>query len=150
MSVELPGALWQTHAWCTSRLDGAPTTLTLRAPELRPPESPEAWRYGELHPEWIAGLVKRRAALLARQQVPFDLLPGRILGVLSHADMDIGEGAPASNGVIDNIYLPPWDTWFAFVSFDTTGMLLAWIPAPLEALVESARSVPHNLVRVTS
>ncbi|MFC4637703.1 hypothetical protein [Deinococcus hohokamensis] len=53
----------------------------------------------------------------------------------------MGEGEPASQGVIDEIYLPPWDTWFALLSLEGSSLLLAWIPQVFEPMVEDARLV---------
>lgn len=72
---------------------------------------------------------------------------GRILFVLANSDTAMGEGVPASDGIVDDAYLPPWDTWFAVLDLDPATefsvphILLAWIPKPLEAQVQAAIDV---------
>ncbi|WP_189008519.1 hypothetical protein [Deinococcus roseus] len=57
----------------------------------------------------------------------------------------MGEGASASKGVIDDNYLPPWDTWFAFLSqLPEARLLLAWIPEALSEWVQGAIEVGAN------
>ena len=53
----------------------------------------------------------------------------------------MGEGAVESRGVIDECYLPPWDAWFACLRSAWQPILLAWIPAELEADVQAAIDV---------
>ncbi len=64
--------------------------------------------------------------------------PGRILCVVGDLDTAMGEGTIESNGIIDDTYLPPWDTWFACVHTGDHTLLLAWIPAPLVDGVQAA------------
>jgi len=90
---------------------------------------------------WIDQLIAKRAKLLGDTAQEDIAPPGRILAVLQDADTYMGEGEPASQGVIDEIYMPPWDTWFAYLPLGRTGVLLAWIPSLFEPLVEGARVV---------
>lgn len=132
--------LQQTRQWCHARIDVNDPARCLRSEELRPPDYPAAWGYGQFHPAWIDRVIARRAEqlpLLLQDSVPC----GRILAVLQDADTYMGEGEPESQGVVDEVYLPPWDTWFAFRPLGGRGMLLAWIPREFELLVEAAREV---------
>lgn len=77
--------------------------------------------------------------LLADPTPPSNL--GRILCVVGDQDAAMGEGTVESNGVIDDAYLPPWDTWFACVQAGDHRLLLAWIPASLVNAVQAAIQV---------
>lgn len=134
-------ALRQAQRWCHERADLRFPSQSLRSAVLQPPEYPGAWSYIQLYPAWIEQLIARRAELLATTPHDDAVPPGRILAVLQDADTYMGEGAPVSQGVIDEIYLPPWDTWFAYLPLERSGVLLAWIPSLFEPLVEVARVV---------
>ncbi|WP_027483127.1 hypothetical protein [Deinococcus pimensis] len=146
MDFRTPGhphllALRQTRRWCHPRADLAQPAASLRSAVLRPPEYPDAWSCTRLHPAWIEQLVARRAALLPETDHEDAVPAGRVLAVLEDADTHMGEGEPASRGVVDDVYLPPWDTWFAYLPLGRAGVLLAWIPSAFEPLVEAARVV---------
>jgi len=109
---------------------------------------PEAWLCNPLYAEQVENLM------LTRRQREVQRLPGtdnsgRILVVLNGLDTGMGEGTPASNGVIDDAYLPPWDTWFALIvysehknhPYSPESILLAWIPAELTSVVQCAIEV---------
>lgn len=140
VTASFVSALQQSQAWCGPRVDPQRPTDCLRSAALRPPNYPDFWTYGDLYPNLIQDLVTRRQALLALNPLASNHQPGRILAVLQNADTSMGEGTPASGGFIDDVYLPPWDTWFAYLPL-TTGMLLAWIPEVFEAAVERAQEV---------
>lgn len=96
-------------------------------------------------------LFQRRRLLL--QDLKLEPLPkrqGRILCYMLDWDTSMGEGVPASDGIIDDAYLPPWDTWFGVVKLinkpsDDTA-LLAWIPdqltEPVQCAIELAATQP--------
>lgn len=132
-------ALADARAWCAHHLDPTRPAESLRTPALRPTGYPEAWMYGELHREHVAALVDRRRFLHADPAIATP--PGQILCVLADLDLAMGEGTVESNGVIDDTYLPPWDTWFACIHTGDRALLLAWIPAPLIDAVDAAIAV---------
>lgn len=159
-------ALWETRHWCERYLthetldlaaepeveviymDGHPFVTyevplkhCLRSPELRPEGYPDDWAYIELNPQEIEALIQKRSRLLQATGEP--AAKGRIVCAGEHWDTHMGEGVPASKGLIDDIYLPPWDTWFAYLPgeqpFD--GVLLCWIPDVLVDQVQAAIDV---------
>lgn len=132
-------ALRQAQRWCQARADLRDPAESLRSVVLQPPEYPDAWGYIQLHPVWIDQLITKRAELLGETAHEDTAPPGRILAVLQDTDLYMGEGFAPSQGVIDWNYLPPWDTWFAYLPLERTGVLLAWIPSLFEPLVEAAR-----------
>lgn len=133
-------ALAEARSWCAARLDVAHPAGSLRSAALRPEGYPDEWLYGEVFPERVDALVAHRRRLLPAAP-SFRAAPGRILCALSGLDTAMGEGAAESRGVIDECYLPPWDTWFACLRPGEQRLLLAWIPAELEADVEAAIAV---------
>ncbi|MFC5599180.1 hypothetical protein [Deinococcus cellulosilyticus] len=94
-----------------------------------------------MHPDAIVRLIEKRHHLLPLSE--HGLIRGRILCVGEETDTAMGEGVPASDGLIDNNYLPPWDSWFAYLAGNepSSGILLAWIPEPLEHKVQAALEV---------
>lgn len=82
-------------------------------PALRPPRYPGDWMYCALDCGEVGALIDRRRSLLADPTPTSDA--GRILCVVGDLDTAMGEGTVESNGIIDDAYLPPWDTWFACV-----------------------------------
>ena len=105
-------ALAKAQAWCALKLDVAHPATSLRSAALESyiPDLAEDWQYV---PNNISALIGQRRQLLG----PIDEPPsqGRILCVLSDTDTQMGEGVPVSDGVMDGLYLPPWDGWFAIV-----------------------------------
>ncbi|GGJ47519.1 hypothetical protein [Deinococcus roseus] len=110
----------------------------LRSAVLRPQNYPEDWGYLVLNAPEIETLLKKRRTLLNAAGEP--TLRGRILCVGEETDTYMGEGVPASKGFIDEIYMPPWDTWFAYLPGEkaSEGVLLAWIPERLVEQVQTA------------
>lgn len=141
MDVRLRTLLAQTQAWVTRRVDPSNPEHCLRTETLRPESYPTPWVTGEHLSSWAESVAERRAQLLIGAENVGAHRGGRILCVLQEADTLMGEGVPASRGVIDDYYLPPWDTWVAFLPFDPQGVLLAWIPSELVKDVEQARLV---------
>lgn len=132
-------ALADARAWCARHLDPTRPAESLRTLVLRPPRYPDDWMYCALDCEEVAALIDRRRSLLTAPTPPSN--PGRILCVVGDLDTAMGEGTVESNGVIDDAYLPPWDTWFACVHAGDHTLLLAWIPAPLVDAVQAAIDV---------
>ncbi|MFB9992087.1 hypothetical protein ACFFLM_08950 [Deinococcus oregonensis] len=134
--------LSETQQWCQGRVDLNAPAQCLRSPELRPHAYPDEWYYTQLYPQRIADLIRQRQGLLEMSSPSTELSGGRILCMLHYGDTAMGEGEPASQGFIDDAYFPPWDTWFAYLAdVQSGGVLLAWIPAEFELLVEDAIAV---------
>lgn len=136
---DLRRALAEARSWCSPRLDLARPAASLRFTTLRPGGYPDEWMYGEIFPDRVDALVAARRRLLPPGTPAGGA--GRILCVLAGLDTAMGEGAPESRGVIDGCYLPPWDTWFACLRSAHHRLLLAWLPAELEADVQAAIDV---------
>jgi hypothetical protein len=140
-------ALTEARLWVAQHFDPIHPATSLRSKELGQclPDYPEEWLYGVFHPQQINDLIEQRRQLLAEAGAAASLRKGRILVVLSDSDTAMGEGTPASKGVIDDAYLPPWDTWFALLPLRQgsyrESVLLAWIPSVLETLVQNAIDV---------
>lgn len=132
-------ALAEARSWCAARLDVARPAASLRSAALRPAGYPDEWLYGEIRPAGVDVLVATRRRLLPPE--PTGTGEGRILCALGGLDTAMGEGAAESRGVIDECYLPPWDTWFACLQAGGQRLLLAWIPAALEPGVQAAIAV---------
>lgn len=114
---------------------------TLRSAELGLylTDYPESWFCSPQNIAEIQNLIAARRQLVQGQTFPAS---GRILCAFYGWDTQMGEGNPASAGVIDDAYLPPWDTWFAVfpLAYDNGEgrVLLAWIPADLTEAVQEA------------
>jgi hypothetical protein len=134
-------ALTETQAWCALKLDVAEPATSLRSAALRPAGYPGRWDYGKMMPGEVANVIERRRTALGPITEPPG--QGRILCVISQTDTQTTEGAPASDGVIDESCLPPWDVWFAILPLQSENhlLLLAWIPAPLVGLVGWAAEI---------
>lgn len=157
-------ALRETQLWCEQHLDRellekalascevAPGQWTyaihghllenfLRSEVLSPEGYPDLWDSGPMSSKEIEILIQKRKALLAPTTETTSA--GRILCVGEYVDTLLGEGETASNGLIDNWYMPPWDCWFAYLPGEKPGegVLLAWIPDPLIEKVENAIEV---------
>lgn len=153
-------ALQDTQSWCALHFDPAqlqwpaPESLVdapyhrftifssvLRSEALQLNGVYESWCCWDWDVQDIENLIQKRHELLPEHTPP--LTNGRILCVGEDLDTFMGEGVPASYGVIDEYYMPPWDTWFACLQ-DPEGkekVLLAWIPHPLIELVQSALEI---------
>lgn len=141
-------ALAEAQMWVARHFDPAHPATSLRSEALGQSlrEYPEEWLYGVFHPEQISDLIGQRRQLLTGKGAALSFRKGRILVVLSNSDFAGGEGTSSSKGVIDDAYLPPWDTWFALLPIMQAGeriefLLLAWIPSELEMLVQNAIDV---------
>ena len=138
-------ALAEAQAWCALKLDAAQPATSLRSEALRPAGYPEEWMYTVFHPDTFETVIQARRRLLLTHITSRH--SGRILCVFGDSDTAMGEGNPVSDGVIDDAYLPPWDTWFALltldpkIEFSTPHLLLAWIPLELTHKVQRAIDV---------
>ncbi len=134
-------ALVEAQAWCALRLDVAAPATSLRSAALRPVSYPDHWEYGTMVPGEVMDVIERRRTVLGPIAEPPS--SGRILCILDQTDTQMTEGVPASDGVIDESYLPPWDGWFAMLPLHSENhlLLLAWIPAPLAERVQQAAEV---------
>ncbi|MFC6592334.1 hypothetical protein ACFP81_10240 [Deinococcus lacus] len=132
-------ALAEAQAWVTQRLPLGSPADTLRSRELGECLTgyPSEWTFGELKVDEVERLILKRAALLQSSPTPL-LKAGRILCSLLARDTGMGEGAPASQGIVDDTYLPPWDTWVATVQTADDLALLSWIPDELSPPIQSA------------
>lgn len=141
-------ALAEAQTWATIRLDIAKPAESLRSTELGAclTDYPDGWFYNPQNLQEIPNLILKRRELLA-EIVAFAQAPaGRILCAFYGWDTQMGEGVAVSDGVIDDTYLPPWDTWFAVfplaeVNSTEQYVLLAWIPDMLMHLVQEAMEV---------
>jgi hypothetical protein len=136
-------ALAEAQACCALKLDLAEPATSLRSAALEPYTHKLSQDWQNV-PDDISALIKQRRQMLGSITEPPS--QGRILCVLSHTDTQMGEGVPASDGVIDGSYLPPWDGWFGLLKVssihaDSLLLLLAWIPAPLVERVQSAAEI---------
>lgn len=135
-------ALAEAQAWVMGRLRLGNPAQVLRSEELGACLSgyPEYWFWTETNIAEIAELIRQRHELVSLPNLERKY-SGRILCCFYGRDTHMGEGEPASEGIIDYAYLPPWDTWFAVLDDLTeTHILLAWIPEQLTELVENAIS----------
>lgn len=138
----------ETRSWMSPRLTAGNPAETLRSADLGAclEDYPSAWLYSELNANQIGQLIARRSALVVNQPAGLES-QGRILFVLANCDLAMGEGVPASDGIIDDTYFPPWDTWFAVLELDPAlefsvpHILLAWIPEALAVQVQNAIDV---------
>lgn len=97
-------------------------------------------------PSEVRAVIEGRRTVLGPIAQPFSR--GRILCVLSQTGTQMTEGVPASDGVIDESYLPPWDGWFAVLTLHSEShLLLAWIP---QALVENVQSAVEIAATTTT
>lgn len=141
-------ALAEAQTWCALKLDLAEPATSLRSAALEPYTHQFSQDWQNVPDDISALIARRRQGLgaISELAVSGSPGPGRILCVLSHTDTQMGEGVPASDGVIDDCYLPPWDGWFGLLNVQTIhedflSLLLAWIPYPLIERVERAAVV---------
>jgi hypothetical protein len=132
-------ALEEARRWCSVRVDARWPSSSLRSPLLRPTGYPDEWMYGELFADRVGMLIARRRERIADATTGEG--DGAIACVLGRLDTAMGEGRVESRGVIDDCYLPPWDTWFACVELGEQSLLLAWIPSVFAADVQAAIDV---------
>jgi hypothetical protein len=140
-------ALAEAQAWCALKLDVAEPATSLRSTELKPDGYPSEWEYGVFNLQATNKVVQRRRQILLTSAASSAQVRGQILCVFGNSDLYMGEGDLPSGGVIDEIYLPPWDSWFALITLDPAiefnipSLLLAWIPAELVQAVQNAIEV---------
>lgn len=138
--------LAEAQAWVLARLPLGNPAVALRSSELgaQLTEYPNQWFHRPQNGLEIEKLIALRRQLLQGQEAE-SLAKGRILCAFAGWDTQMGEGVSASDGVIDDAYLPPWDCWFAvfqLAEYGGTGqVLLAWIPDELVANVQNAMEV---------
>lgn len=139
-------ALAEAKAWVTPRLPLGEPAANLRSVELGAhlTEYPYGWFHETQNGVEIEKLIAVRHQLMHGPKAESSP-QGRILCAFAGWDTQMGEGVPASDGVIDDAYLPPWDTWFAVFPLAEYGgrgqVLLAWVPDELVAHVVSAMEV---------
>lgn len=136
--VEFARALEETRRWCSVRADERWPASSLRSPSLRPAGYPDEWMYGELFVDRVDALIALRRAQATVDTVAGD---GAIACVLGRLDTAMGEGRVESRGVVDDCYLPPWDTWFACLDVGERCLLFAWIPSVFAIDVQRAIDV---------
>lgn len=134
--------------WVTQHFDPVRPATSLRSEELGQELSdyPNTWFCSKTNIYDIQALLARRQEILNTREGSEKSKAGRILCAFYGWDTAMGEGTPASKAVIDDAYLPPWDTWFAVLPLvregsDAEYVLLAWIPSELETLVQDAINV---------
>ncbi len=124
--------LAETIAWCRLRASAADPKNSLRTPALRPANlSRSADRWGNFDYDWgmpedkktavsaVATLAETRAELLRQANASADALPpnlggGRLLIDDPEASDVCGLSGPESEGFIDALDVPPWDTWIGY------------------------------------
>lgn len=144
-------ALAEAQVWVMSRLHLGLPAEVLRSPELGTEllDYPDDWLYTQIRSDQVGALIQKRRRLLTKPLKPLQV-KGRILCALDESDTAMGEGVPASGGVIDDTYLPAWDMWFAVLQLTAQAyesrpekhqLLLAWIPDELVLDVQAAIEV---------
>lgn len=107
-----------TVLWCQLHTDVRDPKNSLRTPELRPGNwLGEDYLWGEGAPVTVEALAKKRSELLRRKgsvEVREEQVSGRLL-LANPTESDIcGLSGPQSQGYIDEVDIPPWDTWVHF------------------------------------
>ncbi|WP_034341754.1 hypothetical protein [Deinococcus misasensis] len=141
---ELQTRLAEARRWCQLKFDLSDPVHSLRNRVLSPAGSTELDSGSLLSRETVEVLVSKRRGLLdtVEAEVSTEDFQGRILLVLLEQDTGCGEGLLASGGIIDASFLPPWDTWLAWIPLPYRDpVLLAWIPSPLLMDVQKAMEV---------
>jgi hypothetical protein len=127
--------LAETIAWCSSRASTSNPRDSLRTPELWPPNlSRTANRYGHFDYIWrtveknqavVSHLAFRRAEQLRAENrytrvLPPDLAGGRLLIVEPEESDWCCLSEPETDGFIDALDIPAWDTWVCYAHEPTT------------------------------
>lgn len=141
---ELQTRLAEAKRWCQLKVDPSDPVHCLRTPALSPAGSTALESEHPLPKEAVEVLVSKRRELLdpVEGETPPEEIQDRILLVFLDQDTGCGEGLLASDGVIDAAFLPPWDTWLAWIPIPyREPVLLSWIPSPLLMQVQKAMNV---------
>jgi hypothetical protein len=155
---ELLQRILETVTWCKHKADVENPRTCLRTPELKPEEyAPDANGNLDFNASdceqatpCLTILSQKRRELLQRANMSVESSSvnrnnGRfMLHILRHS-LWCGLSEECSQGFIDVIDLPPWDTWLICVPISgvlhQTGLLLSWVPSEFCDLVSKGRDV---------
>jgi hypothetical protein len=122
--------LAETIAWCRLHASMADPRESLRTPALRPANLSlhsdrwdnfdYVWSTPEQNQAVVSALAETRADLLRARNAHTDLLPpdlaeGRLLVTIPEESDWCGLSEAASEGFIDALDIPAWDTWVCYV-----------------------------------
>ena len=140
-------SLQGTIEWCTTRCDLNDPEFGLRSTQIYPDPFQISFQGKHAYTYIVESVARKRKYGLGyswKEEInpANSLLGGRLLAYEPDVNLSDGAAVPVSKGFLDELNVPGWDTWVAFIQdrrdeYPSDGYLVSWIPAELTNLVSN-------------